>query len=61
MMDKAFTEATRVHMTALLHLTRIGYEFMGKPHQNSELVHDEATNIIFPVFEKQFRKPSAGR
>ena len=56
MIVKTFTEATRVQMTALLHLTRIGYTYMGKPHQNEDLVHDEATNIIIPLFEKQFKK-----
>ena len=56
MMANSFTEATRVQLTALLHLTRIGYTYMGKPHQNEELVHDEATNIILPFFEQQFQK-----
>ena len=55
-MANSFTEATRVQLTALLHLTRIGYTYMGKPHQNEELVHDEATNIILPFFEQQFQK-----
>lgn len=53
---KTFTEATRVQMTALLHLTRIGYTYMGKPHQNEEVVHDETTNIILTIFEQQFKK-----
>ncbi|MBR4984800.1 MAG: type I restriction endonuclease subunit R [Proteobacteria bacterium] len=56
MADHAFTEATRVQMTALLHLTRIGYTYIGKPHLNPNLVHDEATNIILPIFEQQFKK-----
>ena len=55
-MTSTFTEATRVQLTALLHLTRIGYTYMGKPHLNPELVHDEATNIILPIFEQQFKK-----
>ena len=56
MMANTFTEATRVQLTALLHLTRIGYAYMGKPHQNEQCVHDEKTNIILPIFEQQFKK-----
>ncbi len=51
-----FNEFTRVQIPSLLHLTKLGYQYIGKPELNPVQVHDEATNIIVPIFEKQFRK-----
>lgn len=58
-----FNEATRVQMPALLHLTRIGYKYLGRPTESSsdtksisDRTYDPDTNILIHVFEKQFKK-----
>jgi type I restriction enzyme R subunit len=52
-----FNEATRVQMPALVHLTRIGYEYFGKITDDmSGIVFDPDTNILTQVFKKQFEK-----
>ncbi len=51
-----FSEATRVQLTALVHLTRIGYTYCGKiPMEDFEL-YDPDTNILKQVFATQFKK-----
>ena len=52
-----FNEATRVQMPALVHLTRIGYEYFGKITEDmAGIVYDPDTNILIDVFKQQFAK-----
>ena len=52
-----FNEATRVQMPALVHLTRLGYEYFGKITEDmAGTVYDPDTNILIEVFKKQFAK-----
>lgn len=56
-MSGNFNELTRVQMPALVHLTRLGYEYYGKITENfAGIKYDPDTNILFDVFEKQFKK-----
>ncbi|MEG1749583.1 MAG: type I restriction endonuclease, partial [Tannerellaceae bacterium] len=55
-MDK-FTEATRVQMPAMVHLTRLGYTYYGKMREEMcGTEYDGDTNILLKVFEEQFKK-----
>ncbi len=57
-----FTEATRVQMPALVHLTRLGYSYYGKiTEADAGTVFDPATNILIDTFKKQFYKLNPGR
>ena len=50
-----FNEATRVQMPALVHLTRIGYQYYGKIHDtDAGTVYDPDTNILIKEFCKKF-------
>ena len=50
-----FNEATRVQMPALVHLTRLGYNYYGKISEESVgKVYDGDTNILLEVFKSQF-------
>ena len=50
-----FNEATRVQMPALVHLTRIGYKYLGKLTEDmSGMIYDADTNILLEVFKRQF-------
>ena len=52
-----FNEATRVQMPALVHLTRLGYNYYGKISEESVgKVYDGDTNILLEVFKSQFEK-----
>lgn len=52
-----FNEATRVQMPALVHLTRIGYNYYGKITEDMAGVdYDSDTNILIKVFKEQFTK-----
>lgn len=52
-----FNEATRVQMPAMVHLTRLGYDYFGKISEESTgIVYDPDTNILLDVFKKQFQK-----
>lgn len=52
-----FNEATRVQMPALIHLTRIGYKYIGKMTEElAGSVYDPDTNILINVFKEQFAK-----
>lgn len=52
-----FNEATRVQMPAMVHLTRLGYEYLGKiSEEYAGKVYDPATNILIDVFTSQFEK-----
>ena len=62
-MPDFFTEATRVQLTAIQHLARIGYTYLGKISQepgdipaDDARVYDPETNILKNVFSKQFAK-----
>ena len=51
----AFNEATRVQMPGLVHLTRIGYEYYGKLHEeDANVKFDPDTNILIQIFKEQF-------
>lgn len=50
-----FNEATRVQMPALVHLTRLGYEYYGKINEDmADVVYEPSTNILIDVFKHQF-------
>lgn len=54
---KQFSEATRVQMPAMVHLTRIGYAYFGKLNEDKNgTVYDGDTNILLPIFEQQFKR-----
>ena len=54
---KQFSEATRVQMPAMVHLTRIGYTYFGKLSEDkNSTVYDGDTNILLPIFEQQFKR-----
>ena len=54
---KQFSEATRVQMPAMVHLTRIGYTYFGKLNEDKNgTVYDGDTNILLPIFEQQFKR-----
>ena len=56
-----FTEATRVQMPAMVHLTRLGYTYYGKIHEDMKgVVYDGDTNILLQVFEQQFKSLNPG-
>lgn len=58
---KQFSEATRVQMPAMVHLTRIGYTYFGKlSEEKNGTVYDGDTNILLPIFEQQFKKLNPG-
>ena len=51
---KQFSEATRVQMPAMVHLTRIGYTYFGKFLEDKNgTVYDGDTNILLSIFEQQ--------
>lgn len=58
---KQFSEATRVQMPAMVHLTRIGYTYFGKLSEDKNgIVYDGDTNILLQVFERQFKHLNPG-
>lgn len=58
---KIFSEATRVQMPALVHLTRLGYQYFGKiSEEGAGTVYDPDTNILLDVFKSQFQKLNPG-
>ena len=58
---KQFSEATRVQMPAMVHLTRIGYTYFGKLSEDKNgTVYDGDTNILLQVFERQFKNLNSG-
>lgn len=49
--SRYFTELTRVQIPAILHLTRIGYQYFGKISEDmAGTVFDPDTNILLEVF-----------
>lgn len=71
-MSNLFTEATRVQLTAIQHLARIGYTYLGKisesgavpisatskgtPGTTPAIHYDPETNILVDIFAEQFKK-----
>lgn len=52
-----FTEATRVQLPAVVHLTRLGYNYLGKITEDmAGDIYDPDTNILLKVFRAQFAK-----
>lgn len=59
---KEFNEATRVQLPALVHLTRLGYQYYGKlSEEQSGISFDSETNILIDVFRGQFHKLNPGQ
>lgn len=57
-----FTEATRVQMPGLVHLTRLGYVYYGKLYEDrAGIKYDPDTNILLEVFKEQFCKLNPDR
>lgn len=55
--DELYNEATRVQMPALVHLTRLGYNYIGKINEEqANIVYQPETNILIDEFKKQFIK-----
>lgn len=51
-----FNEKTRVQVPAMVHLTRLGYEYYGKlKSTDKDIKYDPETNILIQVFEKQYQ------
>ena len=60
--NEKFNEATRVQMPALVHLTRLGYQYFGKVTEDmAGSMYDPDTNILVPVFLEQFKKLNPGQ
>ncbi|MBR1626767.1 MAG: DEAD/DEAH box helicase family protein [Bacteroidales bacterium] len=52
-----YNEATRVQMPAMVHLARLGYEYIGKISNNmAGKFYDGQTNILIEIFASQFQK-----
>lgn len=57
MAENKFNEDTRVKLPALVHLTRLGYEYLPIIHKDqANDLYDPDTNILIKVFEQQFKK-----
>lgn len=55
--DELHNEATRVQMPALVHLTRLGYCYIGRINEEqANIVYQPETNILIDEFKKQFIK-----
>ena len=52
-MSRNHNELTRVQLPAVLHLTRLGYQFLGS-HSEEIINRDKETNILTSVFKAQF-------
>lgn len=49
-------------MPALVHLTRLGYSYFGKIHEeDAGTIYDPDTNILLKVFKEQFAKLNPGK
>ena len=64
-MSKTYNEKTRVQMPAMIHLTRLGYQYIGKLYhigtdKNAEHTagtsFDETTNILHGQFQQAFAR-----
>lgn len=57
-----FQEDTRVQIPAIVHLTRLGYKYIGKISENQKgTFYDENTNILIPYFKDAFNKLNPGQ
>lgn len=55
MMEIKFNEATRVQMPAMVHLNRLGYNYVGKiKEEQANSFYDPDTNILLEVFKRKF-------
>lgn len=60
-MSKGFNEATRVQMPAMVHLTRLGYQYAGKMYEEGcGSIYDGDTNILLKIFKQQFERLNPG-
>ncbi|MBO5825699.1 MAG: type I restriction endonuclease subunit R [Treponema sp.] len=56
-MSKNFNEKTRVQMPAVVHLTRLGYQYIGKMYEeNAGETFDSDTNILIDKFRIAFER-----
>ena len=56
-MSATFTEATRVQIPAMVHLSRLGYSYFGKISEgDAGTIYDPDTNILLEEFRQQFSK-----
>lgn len=55
LMSRNHSELTRVQLPTILHLTRLGYQFLGS-HSKEMLERDKETNILVSIFKEQFLK-----
>ncbi|MDC4183876.1 type I restriction endonuclease [Mycoplasma bradburyae] len=52
-----FNEKTRVQLPAIVHLTRLGYQYIGKITEEMKGdFYDPETNILIKIFKEQFAK-----
>lgn len=57
-----FQEDTWVQIPAIVHLTRLGYEYIGKISENRKgTFYDENTNILIPHFKETFNRLNPGQ
>ena len=56
-MSKNYNEKTRVQMPAMVHLTRLGYKYIGKLYaENAGESFDSDTNILIDSFHSAFAR-----
>lgn len=61
-MSKNYNEKTRVQMPAMIHLTRLGYEYIGKMYEeNAGETFDSDTNILIDKFHTAFDRLNPGK
>ena len=61
-MSKNYNEKTRVQMPAVIHLTRLGYEYVGKMYEeNAGETFDSETNILIDKFHSAFNRLNPGK
>ncbi len=52
--NPTFTEFTRVQIPALIHLARLGYDYLPKNYFDSDEKLDSETNIATEIFREKF-------
>ncbi len=50
-MSRQFSEATRVQIPAILHLTRLGYTYIPQVE-----IYDNKTNILTDIFKRKVKE-----
>ncbi len=53
---RMFNENSRVKIPALVHMTRLGYEYLSLKDDNLRHQRDLETNILTSIFKTQVRK-----